>query len=50
MLLDVPAGNSTIKVPGNPVKLSNVPDLPSGPPPALGEHTDIIRRSLRQQT
>jgi formyl-CoA transferase len=50
MLLDVPAGNSTIKVPGNPVKLSNVVGLPSGPPPALGEHTDIIRRSRRQQT
>jgi crotonobetainyl-CoA:carnitine CoA-transferase CaiB-like acyl-CoA transferase len=49
MLLDVPAGGATIKVPGNPVKLSNTPDLPSAPPPALGEHTDIIRKSQRQK-
>jgi formyl-CoA transferase len=50
MLLEVPAGGATIKVPGNPVKLSNTPDLPVAPPPALGEHTDIIRKSQRQKS
>jgi glutaryl-CoA transferase len=48
MLLDVPAGSATIKVPGNPVKLSQAPDLPVSPPPALGEHTDAIRNARRQ--
>jgi len=43
MLLDVPAGASTVKVPGNPVKLSGAPPLPVAPPPALGEHTDSFR-------
>jgi crotonobetainyl-CoA:carnitine CoA-transferase CaiB-like acyl-CoA transferase len=48
MLVDVPAGNATVKVPGNPVKLSRVPDLPVAAPPALGEHTDAVRRSTRE--
>jgi crotonobetainyl-CoA:carnitine CoA-transferase CaiB-like acyl-CoA transferase len=48
MLLDVPAGAASIKVPGNPIKLSQTPDLPLSPPPALGEHTDAIRSSRRR--
>jgi len=45
MLLDVPAGQTSVKVPGNPVKLSSAPELPVGAPPALGEHTAAIRQS-----
>ena len=45
MLLDVPAGQTSIKVPGNPVKLSSAPVLPVAAPPALGEHTTAIRQS-----
>jgi crotonobetainyl-CoA:carnitine CoA-transferase CaiB-like acyl-CoA transferase len=45
MLVDVAAGQSSIKVPGNPVKLSDTPGDPRrSPPPALGEHTEEIRR------
>jgi CoA:oxalate CoA-transferase len=43
MLVGVPAGTRTIKVPGNPIKLSGVPGIESGPAPALGEHTEEIR-------
>jgi crotonobetainyl-CoA:carnitine CoA-transferase CaiB-like acyl-CoA transferase len=43
MLVDVPAGDASVTVPGNPVKLSGVPVLPLEPPPALGEHTAAIR-------
>ncbi len=39
MLVDVPAGAASVKVPGNPVKLSGVPPPPTNPPPALGQHT-----------
>jgi crotonobetainyl-CoA:carnitine CoA-transferase CaiB-like acyl-CoA transferase len=46
MLVDVPAGGGTVTVPGNPIRLSNVPGLPVSPPPALGEHTDQIRAWL----
>jgi crotonobetainyl-CoA:carnitine CoA-transferase CaiB-like acyl-CoA transferase len=46
MLVDVPAGESVVHVPGNPVNLSTVPRVASGAPPALGEHTVEIRRSL----
>jgi crotonobetainyl-CoA:carnitine CoA-transferase CaiB-like acyl-CoA transferase len=47
MLIDVPAGDRLVKVPGNPIKLSGIPPLPVVPPPALGEHTDAVRRSMR---
>ena len=47
MLVDVPAGQGTVKVPGNPIRLSDVPHLPVAPPPALGEHTEQVRASLR---
>ena len=46
MLLDVPAGNRTVKVPGNPIKLSGAPQGPVAPPPALGEHTDEVRHAV----
>ncbi len=45
MLLDLPAGDQSVKVPGNPIKLSNVPALPAVPPPELGQHTDEVRRA-----
>jgi crotonobetainyl-CoA:carnitine CoA-transferase CaiB-like acyl-CoA transferase len=48
MLLDVPTGAGAVKVPGNPVKLSGVPVLAQAPPPALGQHTDEVRRSIDQ--
>jgi crotonobetainyl-CoA:carnitine CoA-transferase CaiB-like acyl-CoA transferase len=47
MLIDIPAGDRTVKVPGNPIKLSGIPPLPVVPPPALGEHTDAVRRRMR---
>jgi crotonobetainyl-CoA:carnitine CoA-transferase CaiB-like acyl-CoA transferase len=50
MLLEIPAGGGTVKVPGNPVKLSGVPALASAPPPALGEHTDTVRRDVSRAT
>jgi len=43
MLVQVPAGATSVTVPGNPVKLSGAPVLPIAPPPALGEHTAAIR-------
>ena len=46
MLLDVPTGADAVKVPANPVKLSGVPVLANAPPPALGQHTDEVRRSI----
>jgi crotonobetainyl-CoA:carnitine CoA-transferase CaiB-like acyl-CoA transferase len=46
MLLEMRAGSESVKVPGNPVKLSGVAGLASLPPPALGQHTDEIRRSM----
>jgi crotonobetainyl-CoA:carnitine CoA-transferase CaiB-like acyl-CoA transferase len=48
MLVEVPAGHATITVPGNPVKLSGAPTLPVDAPPALGEHTDAVRRAAAE--
>jgi crotonobetainyl-CoA:carnitine CoA-transferase CaiB-like acyl-CoA transferase len=36
----------TIRVPGNPIKLSAVPEGPFGAPPMLGEHTDRVLTDL----
>jgi CoA:oxalate CoA-transferase len=47
MLVDIPAGTATVKVPGNPIKLSDTPPVRSHPPPALGEHTGEVRAALR---
>jgi crotonobetainyl-CoA:carnitine CoA-transferase CaiB-like acyl-CoA transferase len=49
MLVDVPAGHATVTVPGNPVKLSGAPALPVAAPPALGEHTDAVRRATAER-
>jgi crotonobetainyl-CoA:carnitine CoA-transferase CaiB-like acyl-CoA transferase len=45
MLIDIPAGDASVKVPGNPIKLSDVPAVASMPPPALGAHTESIRKA-----
>ena len=45
MLVEIPIGATSVRVPGNPVKLSAAPVLPLEPPPALGEHTEAIRRT-----
>jgi crotonobetainyl-CoA:carnitine CoA-transferase CaiB-like acyl-CoA transferase len=45
MLIDLAAGGRTLRVPGNPVKLSGVPPVSASPPPALGEHTEVVRTS-----
>ncbi|HEX7087940.1 MAG TPA: CoA transferase [Vicinamibacterales bacterium] len=46
MLVDLPAGDATVAVPGNPIHLSDVPRRPASPAPALGQHTDEFRRRL----
>jgi len=46
MLVDLPAGAASVMLPGNPIKLSGVPAVTAVPPPALGQHTEEIRRSL----
>ena len=48
MLVDLPAGGQVVRVPGNPVKLSGAPPLPIARPPALGEHTDDVRRAVER--
>jgi len=45
MLVEIAAGAESIKVPGNPVKLSDVPTLPASAPPALGQHTREVREA-----
>jgi len=49
MLIDIPAGAGSVKVPGNPVKLSDVPAIAAEPPPALGQHTEEVRESVRRR-
>jgi crotonobetainyl-CoA:carnitine CoA-transferase CaiB-like acyl-CoA transferase len=46
MLLDIATSEGVVKVPGNPVKLSEVEPLPPAAPPALGQHTAEIRKAL----
>ena len=48
MLLDIALEDRTVKVPGNPIKLSGLPALPASPPPALGEHTEEVREAVRR--
>ena len=43
MLVDVAAGTTSIKVPGNPIKLSDIESVPASAPPALGQHTREVR-------
>ena len=49
MLIDIPAGAGSVKVPGNPVKLSDVPAIASEPPPALGQHTEEVKEWVRRR-
>jgi len=50
MLVDVAAGDASVKVPGNPVKLSSAPALAVAAAPALGEHTrDVLARTSRPE-
>ncbi len=46
MLVGIPTSEGTVKMPGNPIKLSEIAALASVAPPALGEHTDEIRKRL----
>jgi crotonobetainyl-CoA:carnitine CoA-transferase CaiB-like acyl-CoA transferase len=43
MLFDIPTSEGAVRMPGNPIKLSEIVALASAAPPALGEHTDEIR-------
>jgi len=47
MFVDLATSGRAVRVPGNPIKLSDIPALASQPPPALGEHTDVVRRRRR---
>jgi crotonobetainyl-CoA:carnitine CoA-transferase CaiB-like acyl-CoA transferase len=40
MLAEIALGNETVRVPGNPIKLSGVPRVADTPPPRLGQHDD----------
>jgi crotonobetainyl-CoA:carnitine CoA-transferase CaiB-like acyl-CoA transferase len=40
------AGQGALKLPGNPIKLSESPIAYDRPPPLLGEHTDEVLRGL----
>ncbi len=45
--LDPPKGGDPVLIPGNPVKLSRMPDGPERRPPWLGEHTEeVLAREL----
>jgi len=46
MLLDIPLDGDSVKVPGNPIKLSGVRAARMTPPPALGQHTADARRAV----
>ena len=46
MLVDIQTSERPVKVPGNPVKLSDVKTPAAAAPPALGEHTEDVRRAL----
>ena len=48
MLLDITTPGGSVKVPGNPIRLSGTPASASAAPPALGEHTDEVRRALAE--
>ena len=47
MLMDVAAGHEVVRIPANPIKLSDLPPLRAEPPPALGQHTDEVREAVR---
>ncbi|MEZ5638531.1 MAG: CaiB/BaiF CoA-transferase family protein [Burkholderiaceae bacterium] len=43
--VQLPSG-TTVRMPGNPVKLSDSPDDVFAPPPALGQHTQAVLQDL----
>jgi len=46
MLVSLQAGGRAVVVPGNPIRLSDLPPLEAAPAPRIGQHTDAIRASL----
>jgi crotonobetainyl-CoA:carnitine CoA-transferase CaiB-like acyl-CoA transferase len=46
MLVGIPAGELAVKVPGNPIKLSDVGPLPTATPPSLGADTEAVRAAV----
>jgi crotonobetainyl-CoA:carnitine CoA-transferase CaiB-like acyl-CoA transferase len=46
MLVSLQAGARTVVVPGNPIRLSDLPPLEAAPAPRVGEHTEAIRAAL----
>ena len=48
MLIDVAVDDAVVRIPGNPIKLSDLPPLRSESPPALGQHTDEVREAVRR--
>ncbi|HLT69631.1 MAG TPA: CaiB/BaiF CoA-transferase family protein [Acidimicrobiales bacterium] len=48
MLVEIPRpdGGRPVLVPGNPIKLSAVPEAPAGPPPVLGADTEAVLTEL----
>ena len=50
MLVDIPLGEESVAVPGNPIKLSGVGAPRAVPPPALGEHTESARSAASRSS
>jgi formyl-CoA transferase len=48
MLVDIETNERPVKLPGNPIKLSGITPLAPTAPPDLGEHTDLVRRSVKR--
>jgi formyl-CoA transferase/CoA:oxalate CoA-transferase len=46
MFVDLPVGEAAVRVPGNPIHLSDLPRPAASPAPALGQHTAMIRAAL----
>lgn len=49
MLMEVQAGDRSIRIPANPVRLSGTGPLRSSPPPALGAHTQEVRERIEKR-
>ena len=48
MLFDIPTVEGIVKMPGNPIRLSDVTALAAAVPPALGEHTGEVQERTRK--
>ena len=42
MFVDIATSDGPVKMPGNPIRLSDLAALPNTAPPALGQHTKEI--------